>query len=386
VSASGELIASGLANIGSSVFNGFVVSGGLARSAVNAEAGAKSPLAGAVSASLIILALLFLTSLFHYLPMATLGAIIEVSVISMIEYDTMWSAFKTRCYLDGIIMVATAFSTFFLSISYGLLIGVILSIMVPMYYAAFPTVTYERSTELIASSDQTDRSKEVSEQEHGCDDMPFVVVHMTSPLFFPNISAFNEKVNVAADALVKWHTLQSSSEESKLGGDVEVARSEPCRLLSVIVDGACWGQYLDLPSITALKDTPGRLKDHRKSNTDGLTISVGLVNVHPDIVQALMRCGVIGDKKAIVPGMVFRDTADCLRRCGKELQVLSAVADSTQSLHSPAMGSCSLDAAVVGGEEGDHDATSSTSGVEGEAGCLEMKQYAPVEQGEVSNI
>ena len=75
-----ELIALGAANIGAAVSGGFPVTGGLARSVVNFEAGAETPAAGAFTAIGIALVTLFLTPLLFFLPKATLAATIVVAV------------------------------------------------------------------------------------------------------------------------------------------------------------------------------------------------------------------------------------------------------------------------------------------------------------------
>ena len=68
-----ELTALGLSNLTSSVSQGYAVSGSLARSALNAAAGARTQLAAIVSALCVGITTLFFTPLFHYLPSATLA-------------------------------------------------------------------------------------------------------------------------------------------------------------------------------------------------------------------------------------------------------------------------------------------------------------------------
>ena len=63
-----ELIALGASNVGAAVSGGFPVTGGLARSVVNFEAGAETPAAGAFTAVGIALVTLFLTPLLFFLP------------------------------------------------------------------------------------------------------------------------------------------------------------------------------------------------------------------------------------------------------------------------------------------------------------------------------
>ncbi len=63
-----ELVGLGFANLGAFVTGAYPVTGGLSRTAVNAHAGARTPLASVLTATLVALALLVFTPLFRHLP------------------------------------------------------------------------------------------------------------------------------------------------------------------------------------------------------------------------------------------------------------------------------------------------------------------------------
>ncbi|MFT5833914.1 MAG: SulP family sulfate permease [Cognaticolwellia sp.] len=124
-----ELIALGLANIVGSLFKSFNVTGGFSRSAVNDQAGAKTGLAGVISAGLIVLTLLFLTPLFYYLPTAVLASIIIVAVLGLINIRMvkyLWLTDRT----DFAMLLATFLGTLFLGMQWGVLVGIGLSLLV----------------------------------------------------------------------------------------------------------------------------------------------------------------------------------------------------------------------------------------------------------------
>ena len=73
VDANKELVGLGLANVAGSVFSAYPVTGGFSRSAVNSQAGTRTPFASFITAVLIVLTLLFFTPLFYYLPNAVLA-------------------------------------------------------------------------------------------------------------------------------------------------------------------------------------------------------------------------------------------------------------------------------------------------------------------------
>jgi high affinity sulfate transporter 1 len=89
IDANQELYANGAINVGSGIFQGFAVGGSMSRSAVNAEAGARTPLAGGFAAILLAIVLLFLTKPFGKLPEATLAAVVLVAIRSLIKIPAL---------------------------------------------------------------------------------------------------------------------------------------------------------------------------------------------------------------------------------------------------------------------------------------------------------
>jgi SulP family sulfate permease len=146
ISGRSEMMAYGLCNLVGSMFHSYVVAGGFSRSAVNAEGGALTPLAGFISGVCMLMALQFFTSLFFYLPLATLGAIIVVSVVSMMDFKRIFVAYQKGFYQDCVVMLGTLLCTFFAGVTVGLLCGValsvgglLLSISTPEFSSQVPT-------------------------------------------------------------------------------------------------------------------------------------------------------------------------------------------------------------------------------------------------------
>jgi SulP family sulfate permease len=132
-----ELKALGLANIGTAFFQGFPVTGGFSRTAVNDQAGAKTGMASIISAALMIITLLFLTSLFYYLPNAILAAVIMVAVFGLIDFKEpkhLWHTDRTDFWM----LVVTFVGTLALGIEEGIGIGVVLSLVVIIYKSSMP--------------------------------------------------------------------------------------------------------------------------------------------------------------------------------------------------------------------------------------------------------
>ena len=139
VDANTELIAMGSANAVGSFFQSVNVSGSFSRSAVNMQAGAKTPFANIVTAGLIALTLLFLTPLFKHLPVASLAAIIIVASIGMIDLQELKELVKTR-RIDGAVTFLTFVTTLLIGVQTGILTGVGASVLVILYDLTRPNV------------------------------------------------------------------------------------------------------------------------------------------------------------------------------------------------------------------------------------------------------
>ncbi len=118
-----ELVGLGVANLGAAVFSGYPVTGGFSRTAVNAQAGARTPMAGIFTAVVVIGTLLFLTPLFYYLPKAVLAAVIMTAVFGLIdvhEVKHLWKIDRT----DLVLLLLTFGGTLSLGIEAGIGLGV----------------------------------------------------------------------------------------------------------------------------------------------------------------------------------------------------------------------------------------------------------------------
>lgn len=132
-----ELIGLGASNIASAFSGGYPVTGGFARSAVNFDAGAETPAAGAFTAIGIALATLFLTPLLFSLPIATLAATIIVAVLSLVDLKTpklLWRYSKA----DFAAHMATIGVTLLAGVELGVISGVGVGLMLYLWRASRP--------------------------------------------------------------------------------------------------------------------------------------------------------------------------------------------------------------------------------------------------------
>ncbi|MCW8157381.1 sulfate permease [Stutzerimonas stutzeri] len=134
-----ELVALGSANIAAAFSGGFPVTGGFARSVVNFDAGAQTPLAGALTAVGIGLTVLFFTPLFHNLPHAVLAATIIVAVLSLVDLAALLRTWRYSRQ-DAAAMTATMLGVLLVGVESGIILGVGLSLLLFLWRTSQPHV------------------------------------------------------------------------------------------------------------------------------------------------------------------------------------------------------------------------------------------------------
>ena len=182
-----ELVALGAANLGAAVSSAMPVTGGLSRSIVNFDAGARTPAAGAFTAGGIALALMFLTPLMYFLPRATLAAIIIVAVASLLDVRALprtWAYSRA----DGAAMAATIAVTLLVGVEQGLLAGVVLSLALHLWRTSRPHVA------VVGQVAGTEHFRNIRRHAVAC--APDVLsIRIDESLYFPNARFLEDTVN-----------------------------------------------------------------------------------------------------------------------------------------------------------------------------------------------
>ncbi|XP_013113761.2 sodium-independent sulfate anion transporter isoform X1 [Stomoxys calcitrans] len=139
VNASQEMIALGMCNIMGSFVSSMPVTGSFTRTAVNNASGVKTPLGGAVTGALVLMALAFLTKTFYFIPKCTLASIIIAAMVSLVELDKVRDTWKAK-KKDLFPFVATLIPAMFWSLEYGILCGIMANISYILYSSAKPQI------------------------------------------------------------------------------------------------------------------------------------------------------------------------------------------------------------------------------------------------------
>lgn len=183
-----ELIALGMANFGAAFFRGYPVTGGFSRTAVNNQAGAKTALASIISASLVILTLLFFTGLFYNLPSAILASVVLVAVSGLIDFKEpvhLWHKDKS----DFAMLLATFLITLTLGIETGIISGMALSLLVVIYRASRPHMAQLGRVPGTTIFRNINRFSNLDVKEN------LLMVRIDGPIYFVNVEYIKEKLD-----------------------------------------------------------------------------------------------------------------------------------------------------------------------------------------------
>ncbi len=135
-----ELRAVGGANLAAGLFSAFPVAGGFSRSAVAADAGARTPASGAIAALAVALVAALLTPLLATLPYAALAALVLVAVVGLIDLGEARHVLRTD-RAEGGALALTFVATVLLGVEPGLLLGVVASLGVLLWRVSRPHIT-----------------------------------------------------------------------------------------------------------------------------------------------------------------------------------------------------------------------------------------------------
>jgi len=134
-----EFLGLGAANLAVSFCHGYPVAGGLSQSAVNDQAGAKTPLALVICSITLAVCLLFLTGLLTNLPKAVLAAIVFTAVYKLVDLAALvrlWRISRIDFYAAAIALI----SVLLLGILQGILLAALASIFLLLARASQPNV------------------------------------------------------------------------------------------------------------------------------------------------------------------------------------------------------------------------------------------------------
>jgi len=181
-----ELLGLGVANVLSGFTGGYSVAGGFSRTVINASAGAQTPMASVVAALLMAGVMLGFSQAFEVLPVAVLSASILVSVLTLIDVQTLRQAWRYD-QADAWSWVATFAGVLVAGVEIGIGMGVVLSLAVLVWRSSRPHMA------VVGRIAGTEHFRNI--ERHQVETLPgLIALRVDESLFFANAAALEEKV------------------------------------------------------------------------------------------------------------------------------------------------------------------------------------------------
>ncbi|KQW28690.1 SulP family sulfate transporter [Rhizobium sp. Root274] len=121
-----ELVAQGIANIGSALFGGICVTGTIARTATNVRAGATSPVSGMLHSLFMLAFMLVAAPLAAYIPLSSLAGVLAVVSWNMVERSAILTLIRSSRG-ETLVLAVTFLLVIFRDLTEGILVGVSLA-------------------------------------------------------------------------------------------------------------------------------------------------------------------------------------------------------------------------------------------------------------------
>ncbi len=182
-----ELIALGFSNLAAGVSAGLPVTGGVSRSVVNVDAGAKTQAAGLFTGIGMLVATYFFGTNLGDLPRFILAATIVVAVLSLFDVQVFkhtWQLSKR----DFVALMITFLTTLLVNVEWGISAGVLLSVGLHLYKSSHPhiaVVGQVRGTEHFRNVERFDVDV--------CPDV--VTMRIDESLFFANARFMEQRIH-----------------------------------------------------------------------------------------------------------------------------------------------------------------------------------------------
>ncbi len=248
-----EMIALGLANLGSGVLGGLACGGSLSQSAVNDGAGARTQVSPIIAAALSLVTVIALTPLFTDLPEAVLAALIIHAVSHLMKVGEM-RRYRRLVPREFWLAMLTLTGVIVLDVLPALILGVVVALLLLVYAASRPRISV-LGADPAAPGAFTDVSR-----HDGVTPVPGVlIIRPDAPLFYANAEVVRDAVEQAA-----------------------AAAPELARAVVLVLEG---NDDLDITSAEQLTKLAGNLRARN--------VTLGLAHVHGPALGMAERSGLL---------------------------------------------------------------------------------------------
>jgi SulP family sulfate permease len=198
-----ELVAQGVANLGSAVFGGFCVTGTIARTATNVRSGAHGPMAGILHALFLLLFMLIAAPLAAYIPLAALAGVLTIVAWNMIEKPAIAVLLRSG-WGEATVLSATFLLTIFRDLTEAIIVGFALGSVLFIHRMSQATAV-QTDTPFVAE-DRADSQRSQSPFDESQVANPEIVIYRISGAFFfgaaASIGSVLERISDTHKALI----------------------------------------------------------------------------------------------------------------------------------------------------------------------------------------
>ena len=285
IKGSQEFIGQGLSNIAGAFFSGYVATGSFNRSALNFQAGARTPLAAVFAGLLLMVIVLLVAPLAAYLPKAAMAGILFLVAWGLIDLEEVKHILHSSKRESGVLLV-TFFSALFLELEFAIFAGVLLSLVLYLERVSKPEITTR-----VPDPRLHKRAFSSDDELPECRQLKFL--RIDGSLFFGSVNHVQER----------FDRIRAESPEQKH--------------LAIIAQGI---NFVDLQGGAALVQEANR----RKADGGGFY----LVNVTKGLWESLEQCGcldatgarnVFQSKTAAIHGIYQKLDKSVCAKCEKHI-------------------------------------------------------------------
>ena len=181
-----ELMAQGIANIGSAMFGGICVTGTIARTATNVRAGAHGPVAGMLHSVFLLCFILLAAPLASYIPLAALAAVLAVVAWNMADKHDFGILLRSS-WGDAVVLLATFLLTIFRDLTEGIVVGFALGAVLFIHRMSETTGIAADGLDVADQADNADGSRVPYDASLASD--PDVLVYRITGAFFFGVAS-----------------------------------------------------------------------------------------------------------------------------------------------------------------------------------------------------
>jgi SulP family sulfate permease len=195
IDSSQEFVGQGLSNVIGSFFSSYASSGSFNRSGVNYAAGARTPLAAALSAVFLAVIVLVVAPLAAYLPVPSMAGILFLVAWGLIDFHHINEILKHH-RKEAIVLAITFFGTL-IDLEKGIFFGIIASLIFYLYRTSRPRI---RPQAPIAAEFDNPKRKFTDEGETapGCPQLE--MVRMEGSIFFGAVEHVQQSLKAIDEA------------------------------------------------------------------------------------------------------------------------------------------------------------------------------------------